>query len=210
MKTANVDWSEGNVETLKAMWKDGESVADIAKAITGSPRNRNAILGKAHRLDLGAHPNGRKPTRKTKLRRKADEEAKRQEFNAKQRERYAAKKAVKQRTEDIPMVAATRTLNPRPQNVSVARDGMTQAVTDSRALASSVWRIPPGYEVLPIEKLNDHTCRFPLGDPRDGQFGYCGKPTAERPPRRKGEHGGRHPYCAHHQSICTAKEVNNG
>lgn len=45
-------WSEEQISVLKKRWRDGDSAAVIAKALGLS---RNAVLGKAHRLDLPTH-----------------------------------------------------------------------------------------------------------------------------------------------------------
>ena len=45
-------WDEpGNIEKLKAMWADGYSASEIARAI-GDGATRSAVLGKAHRMKL--------------------------------------------------------------------------------------------------------------------------------------------------------------
>lgn len=45
-------WTEEHIEFLKERWKAGDSASVIAKEIGVS---RNAVLGKAHRLDLPTH-----------------------------------------------------------------------------------------------------------------------------------------------------------
>ena len=46
---------------------------------------------------------------------------------------------------------------------------------------------PPGKR-LSVMEVSDHTCRWPIGDPHDFDFGFCGKP--------KPANG--LPYCPHH------------
>ena len=49
--------------------------------------------------------------------------------------------------------------------------------------------IPPS-ERVPLLELTDKTCRWPIGDPGDEDFGFCGKmPLPSRP------------YCEHHARI---------
>ena len=43
-------WSEDRVTTLKALWLDGLSASQVAKALGGV--TRNAVIGKIHRLGL--------------------------------------------------------------------------------------------------------------------------------------------------------------
>ncbi len=45
-------WTPSKVVTMCRMWDDGDSAAEIGRAIG---MTRNAVLGKAHRLRLGTH-----------------------------------------------------------------------------------------------------------------------------------------------------------
>lgn len=44
-----MSWTDDQIETLTRMWLDGEYAGDIAAQIG---KTRNAVIGKAHRLDL--------------------------------------------------------------------------------------------------------------------------------------------------------------
>lgn len=58
-----VNWDdERNIEALKAMWTDGLSCAQIAKAIPGA--TRSAIIGKVHRLGLEGRARPSRPMTK--------------------------------------------------------------------------------------------------------------------------------------------------
>jgi hypothetical protein len=46
-------WSDENIDLLKKMWESGASASDIAHAL-GPSFTRNSVIGKAHRLGLGA------------------------------------------------------------------------------------------------------------------------------------------------------------
>lgn len=43
-------WTEGRIETLTRLWRDGQSASAIARALGGT--TRNAVIGKVHRLGL--------------------------------------------------------------------------------------------------------------------------------------------------------------
>jgi GcrA cell cycle regulator len=45
-----MSWTDERVEALKAMWNEGKSASQIAKALGGV--TRNAVIGKVHRLGL--------------------------------------------------------------------------------------------------------------------------------------------------------------
>lgn len=54
--------------------------------------------------------------------------------------------------------------------------------------------LPDRNELSPLIAMNDldeNTCRFPCGDPKDNSFGFCGRPS------------GRHSYCEYHRTITT-------
>ena len=61
-----VDWNDENVRRLKTLWAEGHSTAEIGRRMGVS---KNAIVGKAHRLNLPARPSPirataeRKPSR---------------------------------------------------------------------------------------------------------------------------------------------------
>lgn len=49
-------WTDERVETLKAMWANGRSAAEIARALKGP--SRAAVIGKIHRLGLSGEGRG--------------------------------------------------------------------------------------------------------------------------------------------------------
>lgn len=48
-----MEWTEEVIERLRALWAEGHSTAEIGRRLGVS---KNAIVGKAHRLDLPARP----------------------------------------------------------------------------------------------------------------------------------------------------------
>ena len=48
-----MDWTAQAIEQLKALWAEGHSTAEIGRRMGVS---KNAIVGKAHRLNLPARP----------------------------------------------------------------------------------------------------------------------------------------------------------
>lgn len=46
-------WTDDMVQRLRTLWEQGKTAGEIAKLLPGG-WSRNAILGKAHRLGLGA------------------------------------------------------------------------------------------------------------------------------------------------------------
>ena len=54
-----MSWTDERIETLKAMWEAGQTASQIAEALGGV--SRNAVIGKAHRLELQARPSPVRP-----------------------------------------------------------------------------------------------------------------------------------------------------
>lgn len=48
-----MEWSEETIQSLRALWAEGHSTAEIGRRLGVS---KNAVVGKAHRLDLPARP----------------------------------------------------------------------------------------------------------------------------------------------------------
>jgi GcrA cell cycle regulator len=48
-----MEWSEDTITRLRALWDEGHSTAEIGRRLGVS---KNAVVGKAHRLDLPARP----------------------------------------------------------------------------------------------------------------------------------------------------------
>ncbi|MDQ2804861.1 MAG: GcrA family cell cycle regulator, partial [Pseudomonadota bacterium] len=48
-----MEWSEDTILRLRALWEEGHSTAEIGRRLGVT---KNAVVGKAHRLDLAARP----------------------------------------------------------------------------------------------------------------------------------------------------------
>ena len=51
--TASIDWSDNAIIRLRALWDEGHSTAEIGRRMGIT---KNAVVGKAHRLDLPGRP----------------------------------------------------------------------------------------------------------------------------------------------------------
>jgi len=52
-------WTDQVVTRLRSLWAEGHSTAEIGRRLGVS---KNAVVGKAHRLDLPARPSPIRPT----------------------------------------------------------------------------------------------------------------------------------------------------
>lgn len=156
MHPAQVNWNEANVAKLKEMWKAGAAVREMAETITGSGENRNMILGKAHRLKLGPHPNASL---------KALSSAKR---------RSGVVAAKKQRAPKPPKAKPPAVVIEKIKPIPVVNDN-NPIDADMRFLKSRAWQPLPDTNPVPLDALGhagrDNICHWPLGD---GPFMFCG------------------------------------
>lgn len=107
---------------------------------------KNSIIGKVHRLCLTARPS---PIKKTDAPKETTVQGK--EKLKTQDTANKGKVSAQKEKEDVPAT---------PKIVKEKQPAAKPAVETSR---------------IPLVKLDNHTCRWPLGDPRDEDFCFCGK-----------------------------------
>jgi GcrA cell cycle regulator len=168
----NGEWPTDRVETLKAMWAQGLPTLAISKALGVT---RNAVIGKAHRLDLKSRKKGQGAGRPRKIvREKQTEEERtgkaRERMQRLRRQRAAADIALGFAHKPAPLY---RALRPAP----------------SRTRPSEP---PPAPDMLMLSifDLEPSSCRFPIGDPKQPGFAFCGV-----------KHNDLGSYCAFHRHL---------
>jgi GcrA cell cycle regulator len=111
-----MSWTDDRVATLKKLWGEGKTAAEIAKELGGV--TRNAVIGKAHRLKLSNR------------------------------------------------VSPIQQNNKKPAPAPKAQPQLAER---------KVQKIPAqdNRKGIPLTDLKPHECRWPLGDPRDDNFGFC-------------------------------------
>lgn len=160
-----MSWTDERIALLKKMWKEGKSAADIAKTL-GKGVTRNAVIGKAHRMGLSNRPSPIKKPEGSVLKEASKKEVVKKELPKKEL-KAAPKKAV------APVVVSGVKNNP------LAREAV-----EPRRIEKEV--IPPGGGVALID-LTERMCKWPIGDPREDDFTFCGR----------GIRAGT-PYCTEH------------
>ncbi|KAA5801554.1 GcrA cell cycle regulator [Alkalicaulis satelles] len=141
-------WTDERVETLKKLWADGLSASQIAKQLGGV--TRNAVIGKVHRLGLSGRAAPSRPARRPAP-------------------RPAAVRA--------PRPAAAAQVNKTARNGTDRKELIAQpapaapppAPVDAKRLANG--------EYATVLTLREGMCKWPIGDPADSQFRFCGHPT---------------------------------
>ena len=78
-----MSWTTEREEKLKELWKKGHTASQIATLIGGT--TRNAVIGKAHRLNLEARASSKKSVSKTNTENNSAPENKKQKLGRKAR-----------------------------------------------------------------------------------------------------------------------------
>src|SRR5690606_19932 len=156
-------WTEERVELLKKLWMEGLSASQIAAAL-GDGVTRNAVIGKVHRLKLSGRA---KPV------------------SSAPRVRSAARPA---RRPGLSSSAGRSSLGSygRPRSIGAAPTLGATALKVSEEFEMEALELPQVQELdIPLEQrltllqLNEHTCKWPIGDPLSPDFYFCGQPHDE-------------------------------
>lgn len=185
-----MSWTDDRVKKLRKLWSDGMSASQIAKALGGV--TRNAVIGKAHRqgfLKRGEDgPDQERDAEKPgpeKSARKKSEPAKKPAPKAK-----AAKPPPPKPTpEPEPVPAAPQRVAPVIRDASQPRAPGPPTPEEVAARATLV-EIEKMAKKLDLLKLTERTCKWPIGDPAEQNFFFCGLPCDPSKP-----------YCEHHIAI---------
>lgn len=158
-------WTEERVELLKKLWMEGFSASQIAGEL-GDGVTRNAVIGKVHRLKLSGRA---KPTNTAPRVRTAPRPARRVTTSTGAGRNMGA--MLKQRS----MVAgATRGATALKMEEDVAPE--VYAAAEVQELF-----IPPE-ERIGLLDLSEATCKWPIGDPLNTDFYFCGQRSEDGKP----------------------------
>ncbi len=162
-----MSWTDERVERLKKMWAEGLTASHIAKEL--GDVTRNAVIGKVHRLGLsGRAKSTRKPVKRTVKTTNAATIAKTETVQA-----------------PIPQPSPTIAVG----NTALKSEVMLQpAAMPQRRQVEEL--IIPLHQRASILQLNEHRCKWPIGDPTQPDFHYCGR---QKDPAKS--------YCDHHCGV---------
>lgn len=191
-----MQWTDERIETLKRRWAEGWSATEIASRLPGI--SRSAVLGKVHRLGLekrrtatgGRHRNqGHAFSRRIPLSAKEKATIKKM-WN----EDGATMKEIAEAlgrhigTIDNAIYQGRELLGlERRQKVSASHNTETDAPAGPSPMPVVA---RPNGERHTIITLKANMCRWPIGDPGDKDFHFCGcyAPVGQ-------------PYCAEHMKV---------
>ncbi|RCS24685.1 GcrA cell cycle regulator [Phyllobacterium salinisoli] len=166
-----MNWTDERVELLKKLWSEGLSASQIAAQLGGV--SRNAVIGKVHRLKLS----GRGKTSTTQARSKKVNTT-----------------AASTMRGNVQSSGASQTMVRTSVTKSVGATAL-QAEYAVEAVARTVLK-PAADVVVPISRrlsllqLSERTCKWPVGDPLNEDFHFCGN-----------ESGDSGPYCTYHSKL---------
>ena len=165
-----MDWTTEAIDRLRALWAEGHSTAEIGRRMGIS---KNAVVGKAHRLQLSARPS---PIR---------------------RDAQAPRPAPAGRGATLPplRVAAAPAASSPVAQASVARASVAQAPIvvrreEARPLPVAANAPRPTAVVRPFPRSSARSCCWPIGEPGTEGFRFC---TAEAMAPK--------PYCPEHSAL---------
>ena len=136
-----MDWTDEAIARLRALWDEGHSTAEIGRRMQVS---KNAVVGKAHRLNLPARPS---PIRRDVA--------------------ATARAAVPRRVTGptLPPLSTTLVEEPAPQIVA--------APVVTRAPQPAAPRPVPVLRAVPSPRGRNVTCCWPIGEPGTKSFRFC-------------------------------------
>ena len=174
-----MSWTDERVEKLKELWSDGMSASQIAKVLGGV--TRNAVIGKVHRLGLS----NRGPAVSSGDDAKTAEPAK---------PKVAAPKAApaKKEPEPAPPAPAPTVARRTPPVIRDATQPRAPGAPtpEEEAARATLAEIEKIAKKIPLLELTERTCKWPIGDPTEEDFAFCGLACVPGKP-----------YCQYHVAV---------
>lgn len=163
-------WTDDRVSLLKKLWTDGLSASQIAKQLGGV--TRNAVIGKVHRLGLAGRAAPSRPIKRV----------------AAPVVRLRPVLVASQPAEEIaPTLAAIPVTKPVSAQAPPVAEPVAATIAPKIAKPKAK---PRDGEIIGVLQLGPNMCKWPIGDPGDADFGFCG-----------GHCGSSAVYCEEHAAI---------
>jgi GcrA cell cycle regulator len=180
-----MEWTEQRIDTLRKLWGQGQTASQIAAILGGI--TRNAVIGKAHRLGLTGRP--------SPIKREAG-------ASPQPRRRAAASAAPARRMPGAGQPGGVHGQQlPHTHGLSHGASSAPQQQARSQGpMAPTVRETPVAPPAAkPAPRVSAHvgskTCSWPMGDPKQPGFHFCGEPA---------EMG--KPYCHQHCHLAYHKK----
>ena len=177
-------WTEERVELLKKLWLEGLSASQIA-GVLGEGVTRNAVIGKVHRLKLSGRA---KPASSAPRVRQTPRPTARRVASPSSGGGVRSSGGFNGGGGGSNLGATMKSSRPMGGGGGGAIQGATALKMDEE-FAVEMQMAPVAAELfIPVEKrltllqLNEHTCKWPIGDPLLPDFYFCGGHSDEGKP----------------------------
>jgi GcrA cell cycle regulator len=170
-----MEWTEETIARLRELWDEGHSTAEIGRRMGIS---KNAVVGKAHRLNLEGRP--------SPIRREGDAEP--QPVSVRRR---VTGPTLPPLTAALP---ATLPLAAAPDSAPAPVPAPPPVPRPAAVAARAEMAKPQLVVPVPVRPVRTHSCCWPLGDPGTRSFRFCDAGATQGKP-----------YCAEHAAIAYVK-----
>ncbi len=163
-------WTDQMVEDLKIMWQQGLTTAEIGKRLGVS---KNSIVGKVHRLGLSGRPS---PIKKKEDKTSVPVENKKTAPEKKVKsEKTEVVKPTKEPTNE-PVKTKENFKNNEDIKVDISIVPTKSTIKDEPKIKECQKSdFDKSGRAVSLTDLDNHTCRWPIGDPKDENFHFCGR-----------------------------------
>jgi GcrA cell cycle regulator len=175
-----MSWTDERVDKLKELWAEGMRASQIAKVMGGV--TRNAVIGKVHRLGLSNRGPGPEEGRPAEPAAAAAKPA------APAVAAPAPEPAPAPAEEALPAPVARRT-PPAIRDATQPR-APGAPTPEEEAARATLAEIEKFARRITLLELTERTCKWPIGDPTDEDFAFCGLACVPGKP-----------YCQHHVAV---------
>jgi len=165
-----MNWTDERVEKLKRLWSEGLSASQIAAQLGGV--SRNAVIGKVHRLSLP----GRAKAGGTVATSRTNNTAAKRTTSAPRAPNYASR-------------VTTRTVA-RTVGATVVKEEIEVETYHEMEYRPASNVVVPISRRLGLTELTERTCKWPVGDPLQEDFHFCGCESPDSSP-----------YCGYHAKL---------
>ena len=172
-----MSWTDERVERLSALWLEGRSASQIAAEL-GEGVSRNAVIGKVHRLGLSGRAVPPAEAAAPRIREVAPPEPVSEVPTA-------FEPAPAEAVPEAPALAAHGV-----DDVAAILDAAEPITIDLPALRAVKDVVIPISDRVTILELSGSMCRWPIGDPTNAEFRFCGCRAV-----------GALPYCQEHARV---------
>ncbi len=181
-----MSWTDERVEKLQEMWAEGLSAAQIAKTLGGV--TRNAVIGKVHRLGLSNRAAPGKPGGDEILDGEESVEAVLGDADA-EAVASPSEPEPEPEVEAVPEAPSAPAVF-RPGGRDAGRREPTPISDERRETLATLAELEKTARRVSLLELTERVCKWPIGDPTDSDFHFCGLPAVPGKP-----------YCAAHVAV---------